>query len=52
MLQCLDNLFGQKQLGLENLKLFCFTTRRQSERDGFRTGISHRKAQIYYTDAW
>ena len=38
-IQCLDNLFGQKPLGLENLKYFCFTTRRRSERNGFRTGI-------------
>jgi hypothetical protein len=52
LLQCLDNLFGQKPFGLENLKYFCFTTRRRSERNGFRTGISHRKAQIYYTDVW
>ena len=49
LLQCFDNLFGQKPLGLENLKCFCFTTR--SERNGFRSGISHRKAQIYYTGA-
>ena len=43
---------AKKPLGLEKLKYFCFTTRRRSERNGFRTGISHRKAQIYYTDVW